>query len=131
MTENLNFPCVDSLIEGVHYHLVEWNFAGQGPAKTPGTPCPEGQKVVFGVCRKVKKGGSDWSPSEESDQEKNLKGRATKEGSSASNNKAISEGGKKYGWAIKGGKPVIVEWGSVSGTGPKPKPKPQGKLGVK
>jgi hypothetical protein len=106
-----NFPSVDHLIEGVHYTLVDWDFA-EG--------CAPGEKMTFGVCRKV--GDSQKAASEEE-----LVGKkAEKEGSKFENNKAVTMGKKKYGWAMKNGKPVMVEWGSIAGekkVGPKP-PKP-------
>ena len=48
-----NLPSVDHLVEGVDYRIVDWNFADAAPAPDA---CPEGEKMVFGVCRKV--GGS-------------------------------------------------------------------------
>lgn len=118
MKEMFNFPSVDHLTEGVHYNSVEWDFSTnnpKAPANTPGESCPPGHKMVFGICRKLKEGGQEWDPSGESEQEKGLKAQAQKSGSSAGNNKAVESGGKKFGWAIKGGKPVMVEWGSVAG----------------
>ena len=112
-----SFPCVDGLIEGVHYQIVDWNFAdGQG--------CPEGEKMVFGVCRKT--GGSsekDFDSSKKTQQEQQLEAEAAKQKSDVKSNKQVTVGGKKYGWAVKNGKPVLVEWGSVAGekkVGPKP-----------
>ncbi len=109
-------PCVDDLIEGVDYHVVNWDFAASAPATTasapvaqpaPGQPCPPGTKMVFGLCRRTD--GTD------TDEERNIKDKAKKEGSEFKNNKQITAGGKKFGWAMKGGKPILVEWGSVAG----------------
>ena len=108
------------------YQILDWNFADQQPSMpapkhTPGTPCPPGEKIVFGVCRKVKQ-DDDWDSGNDTKQETELKGAAQKEGSAFENNKAVTVDGKKYGWAMKGGKPVMVEWGSVAGekkVGPK------------
>ena len=114
-----NFPCVDNLIEGVHYRIVDWNFAdGEG--------CPEGEKMVFGVCRKVGggTGEKDFDSSKKTKQEEEGEAEAKKQGSNVKSNKPVMVNGKKMGWAIKGGKPVLVEWGSVAGekkVGPKPK----------
>ena len=111
MQSNFNFPSIDHLIEGVHYTLVDWDFA-EG--------CAPGEKMTFGVCRKV--GGSQKAASEE----ELANAKAKKEGSTFDTNKPVEMKGKKYGWAMKGGKPVMVEWGSVAGkkeVGPKP-PKP-------
>lgn len=126
MLGSFNIPCVDHLREGVDYRIVDWDFATQQPAApapshTPGTPCEEGEKMVFGVCRKVKQGGTDkdWESGKDTKQETELRGAAEKAGSTAQTNKAFEAGGKKYGWAIKNGKPVVVEWGSVAGTKPK------------
>lgn len=114
MNDQFNFPSVDHLIEGVHYTIVDWSFADSAPSHTPGTPCPPRHKMTFGVCRKL--GGSgDWDPEQQSDEEKKASDEATKTKSSYENNKAVSVGGKKYGWAKKNGKPVLVEWGSVAG----------------
>lgn len=132
MLGNFNLPCVDHLREGIDYRVVDWDFADAQPAAppishTPGTPCPDGTKMIFGLCRKVKPGTeSDWSADDQTDEEKKLSGEAQKAGSDVKTNKAFESGGKKFGWAIKGGKPVIVEWGSVAGTKEKPN-KPAGK----
>lgn len=91
--------------------------------------CASDEKMVFGVCRKV--GGSgeaekDWDQSKKTKQEEEIEGAAKKQGvdiNSKLNKKAITIGGKKYGMAIKNGKVVLVEWGSVAGekkVGPKP-----------
>lgn len=111
-----NLPSVDHLKEGVHYRIVNFDFAGSSPEPhTPGTPCPEGHKMVFGVCRKLKAGSQDWDRETKSDQEKAVEGEGVKTGSTSSNNKAVTSGGKKYGWAMLGEKPIVVEWGSVAG----------------
>lgn len=126
MLGDFNIPSVDHLREGIDYRVVDWDFATQAPAAsgaaegqrpTSGQGCQEGFKPVFGVCRKVKEGGGekDWDTSQKSDQEKQLEGEAQKAGSDVKSNKAFESGGKKFGWAIKGGKPVIVAWGSVAG----------------
>jgi hypothetical protein len=108
-----NFPDVSNFREGVDYELVDWSFA-QSVNHTPGTPCPPGHKMTFGLCRKI--GGSGkWDPSDETDEEKNLRSSAKTSGSSFENNKAIESGGQKYGWAKKDGKDVLVKWGSVAG----------------
>ena len=119
-----SLPCVDHLREGIDYVIVDWDFAQNTPSPTPGTPCKEGEKMVFGVCRKI--GGSgekDFDSTKKTTQEEGLEKDAqtqgkkvtTKEEASAANAKGFTSGGKKFGWAIKGGKPVIVEWGSVAG----------------
>lgn len=127
MTGNFSVPNVDHLTEGVHYHVVDWDFAA----------CEPDEKMVFGVCRKI--GGSgekDFDTSKRSKQEEKLSneaqkqsaGASTKEQASAANKKAFTVEGKKFGWAIKGGKPVIVAWGSVAGeakVGPKQSLAPQ------
>lgn len=105
-------PNVDGLIEGVHYREIQWDFAAQAPAPVishvPGTPCPDGFKMVFGLCRPVKEGV-------ETQEERDVRQKAEEIGSSATSNKRIDINSKKYGWAIKNGKPIIVEWGSVAG----------------
>lgn len=160
-TSGFNFPSVDGLIEGVHYRVVEWNFADgqpvekQEPEQTvqpvqqnapaprttaaPAAPaqppqkmssCAPGEKPVFGVCRKVGggTGEKDFDSSKKTQQETEGEAEATKQGSDVKNNKAVSIKGKKMGWAIKDGKPVLVEWGSVAGekkVGPKKPEKPK------
>lgn len=120
MLGTFNIPSVDHLREGVDYRVVDWDFAAQQPS---GQGCEEGEKMVFGVCRKLKSGTSrdekDFDPTAKSKQEQSLEAEASKQGSTFQTNKAVTTGGKKYGWAMKGGKPVMVEWGSVAGTKPK------------
>lgn len=117
-----SLPSVDHLIEGVHYTIIDWNFAeGQG--------CEEGEKMVFGVCRKVGggTGEKDFDSSKKTKQEEAGEAEAKKQGSDVKSNKPVTVNGKKMGWAVKGGKPVLVEWGSVAGekkVGAKP-PKPK------
>jgi hypothetical protein len=114
MTGDFSVPNVDHLTEGVHYHVVDWDFAA----------CESDEKMVFGLCRKVGgTGDKDFDSSKRSKQEEQLSneaqkqgaGASTKEQASAANKKAFTVEGKKFGWAIKGGKPVIVAWGSVAG----------------
>lgn len=125
MLGNFDIPSVDHLREGIDYTIVEWDFAAPPvPQPPPGQPCPTGTKMIFGLCRRLK-GSGDWASGDDTDKERELKQQAGKEGSAFENNKAIQAGGKKYGWAKKEGKPVLVEWGSVAGikpVGPKPKP---------
>lgn len=119
MQNLFNFPCVDHLVEGVHYTIVNWNFAECGPD----------EKMVFGTCRKLKGGSTDekdFDTSRKTKQEEESEAEAKKQGSNVKNNKPFMVGNRKMGWAVKGGKPVLVEWGSVAGekkVGPKP-PKP-------
>lgn len=120
MLGNFNLPPVDHLREGIDYRIIEWDFADGAPATppvphTPGQPCPPGHKMVFGLCRRLKSGAQDWNPQEDSDSERAGKLKAQAEGSSFENNKPVQIGDRKYGWAKKGGSPVLVEWGSVAG----------------
>jgi hypothetical protein len=133
-----NLPSVDHLTEGVHYRVLDWNFAedteanilrnqqtnmpSRGMASTfaDGQGCPEGEKMVFGVCRKPgqrQNDDKDFDSSKKTKQEEEGEAQAAKEGSSFKNNKMIKDikTGKKMGWAMKDGKPVLVEWGSVAG----------------
>lgn len=130
-----DFPCVDNLIEGVHYRVVNWSFAegeeireqatnmpsrGMVSSFADGQGCPEGEKMVFGVCRKPGSKADDpkdFDSSKKTKDEEDLETQAKKQGSDVKNNKMITDikSGKKLGWAIKGGKPVLVEWGSVAG----------------
>jgi hypothetical protein len=88
--------------------------------------CPEGEKMVFGVCRKTgqKTGEKDFDSSGKTEQEKGIEEAGAKAKSDVKSNKPFIDPktGKKMGWAIKDGKPVAVEWGSVAGqkkVGPK------------
>lgn len=94
--------------------------------------CGNGEKMVFGVCRKVggtpevdPATGKPKKPKEEdlkTSQEKKLEAAAKAQGSSADNNKKVLIDGKAYGWAIQNGKPIMIEWGKVAGikkVGPK------------
>lgn len=109
-----NFPSVDHLIEGVHYRVIDWNFADG---------CESDEKMIFGMCRKI--GGSgekDFDSSKKTKQEEGAEAEAKKQGSDVKSNKPVMVNGRKMGWAVKNGKPVMVEWGSVAGekkVGPK------------
>lgn len=121
MQGNFGIPSIDHLVEGVHYLTVDWDFADPVQQPAPGEPCPTGTKMIWGLCRRVTASG-EQQVGDDTDQERALKNQAKKEGSAFENNKAVSAGGKKYGWAMKGGKPVMVTWGSVAGekkVGPK------------
>jgi hypothetical protein len=120
MLGNFDIPSVDHLREGIDYVIMDWDFAAPPVTQPPpGQPCPTGTKMIFGLCRRLK-GSGDWASGDDTDKERELKQQAEKEGSAFENNKAIQASGKKYGWAKKNGKPVIVLWGSVAGTKPKP-----------
>jgi hypothetical protein len=135
-----DLPSVDHLVEGVHYRVVDWSFAegrerdrgletnmpSRGMASTfadaPASsgPCAEGEKMVFGVCRKPGQKADDdkdFDSGKKTKDEEDLEAQAKKQGSDVKNNKMITDvkSGKKLGWAIKNGKPVLVEWGSVAG----------------
>jgi len=114
MLGRFDIPSVDHLREGVDYQIIDWDFAASAPIPhTPGESCPPGTKMVFGMCRRVKEGTQDWNTDEDSDSERAGKIKAKEVGSSFQNNKPVEVGGKKYGWAKKGGKDVLVAWGSV------------------
>lgn len=102
-----NFPNIDHLVEGYHYHIAGWDFE----------ECAQDEKMVFGMCRKVgqKTGEKEFDSGGKTKQETEGEAEAAKQGSNAGNNKAVKVGEKKMGWAIKDGKPVLVEWGSVAG----------------
>ena len=94
--------------------------AAQAPAQAPAQagPCKEGEKSVFGVCRKIggaPKDDKDFDSNTKSDEEKAAEAEAKKQGSDVKNNKPVMVNGKKMGWAVKNGKPVMVEWASVAG----------------
>ena len=88
--------------------------------------CAAGEKVVFGVCRKVgqKTGEKDFDSSAKSKQETEIEEAGKKAGSDVKSNKPFIDPktGRKMGWAVKDGKPVAVPWGGVAGekkVGPK------------
>lgn len=126
MQGKFDLPSVDHLREGVDYVILDWDFAASAPVPhTPGQPCPPGHKMIWGMCRRLKAGTEEWNPEEDSDLERAGKIKAQAEGSKFENNKPVEIGGQKYGWAKKGGKEVLVAWGSVAGTDPKnPKNRP-------
>ena len=91
--------------------------------------CGPDERSVFGVCRKA--GGSkpddekEFDTDKKSKQEEDLEAEAKKKGvdlKSKMNKKPIEIGGKKYGLAVKNGKVVMVEWGSVAGEKKPPAP---------
>lgn len=87
--------------------------------------CGPGERMVFGVCRKVDgapettsaqpQQGQQPKEKEKSAQEKELEAAAKSQGSSPTNNRKVVINGKSYGWAIQGGKPIMVKWGAVAG----------------
>lgn len=114
MQGKFDLPSVDHLREGIDYVVLDWDFAASAPvAHTPGQPCPPGHKMIWGMCRRLKAGTDEWNPEEDSDLERAGKIKAQAEGSKFENNKPVGIGGKKYGWAKKNGKDVLVAWGSV------------------
>jgi hypothetical protein len=88
--------------------------------------CADGEKMIFGVCRKLggKNGEKDFDSSAKTKQEEEIEAAGAKAGSDEKSNKPFKDPktGKLMGWAIKDGKKVAVEWGSVAGkkaVGPK------------
>jgi hypothetical protein len=81
--------------------------------------CGNGEKMVFGVCRKVGAGTGekDFDSSAKTKQEEEIEAAGAKAGSDEKSNKPFKDPktGKLMGWAIKDGKRVAVEWGSVAG----------------
>jgi hypothetical protein len=81
--------------------------------------CADGEKMVFGVCRKTggKTEEKDFDSSVKTKQEEEIEAAGAKAGSDEKSNKPFIDPktGKKMGWAIKDGKKVAVEWGSVAG----------------
>jgi hypothetical protein len=78
--------------------------------------CADGEKMIFGVCRKV--GGSgekDFDSSKKTKQETEIEKEGEKQKSTFENNKPFMKDGKRYGWAMKNGKKVAVAWGDVAG----------------
>lgn len=55
MLGDFDIPSIDHLIEGVDYEIVSWSFAdGADTGQTPKRACPEGFKMIFGRCRRLK-----------------------------------------------------------------------------
>lgn len=95
--------------------------------------CEEGEKMVFGACRKqgAKNEEKDFDSSKKTKNETDIENEGAKQGSSFESNKPFMKDGVKYGWAMKNGKKVAVQWGAVSGekkVGPK---QPQAKSASK
>ena len=102
---------------------------------TAGACNPETGKEVTGEAKE----GETAKPEEKKKQEKpdktleelkqeKMKKTAEKQGSDPTNNRKVMIDGKGYGWAQKGGKWIMVPWGSVAGikkVGPKKKEKPK------
>ena len=97
--------------------------------------------MTFGVCRKVgesEKSESDKVKSpkepEKTPMEEKLGKAAKAQGSDVTNNKKVMIDGRAYGWAIQGGKPIMVEWGKVAGekkVGPKKSTKTREQKGTR
>lgn len=114
------------------------NMPSKGGPSTFAEECASDEKMIFGRCRKLKgspKDDKDFDSSKKTKQEEESEAQAKKEGSNFQNNKMIKDvkTGKKLGWAMKDGRPTLVEWGSVAGekkVGPKkpktPAPAPSG-----
>lgn len=98
--------------------------------------CGPGEKMTFGVCRKIDGAPEQpqaQAPSQEKPKEKpkeqpkspmeeKLEKAAKAQGSDVTNNKKVMIDGKAYGWAVLKGRPILVEWGAVAGekkVGPK------------
>lgn len=81
--------------------------------------CGSDEKMIFGVCRKVgqKTGEKDFDSSAKTKREEEIEEAGKKAGSDVKSNKPFKDPktGKLMGWAIKDGKQVAVEWGSVAG----------------
>lgn len=87
--------------------------------------CPEGQKMVFGICRNLEEDEKDAEgkatgkkkEAKLTPEEEKVMKAAKAQGSepTSGKNKKVVVDGKSYGWAIKGGKPMLVEWGTVAG----------------
>lgn len=81
--------------------------------------CGSDEKMIFGVCRKVgqKTGDKDFDSSAKTKREEEIEEAGKKAGSDVKSNKPFKDPktGKLMGWAIKDGKQVAVEWGSVAG----------------
>jgi hypothetical protein len=79
--------------------------------------CEEGEKMVFGACRKLGggTGEKDFDSSKKTKNETDIENEGAKQGSSFESNKPFMKDGVKYGWAMKNGKKVAVKWGAVAG----------------
>ena len=127
-----DFPSLEGLREGKDYRILEWSEAKEFFSDFA-DECGEGEKMIFGVCRKVggtEKNEKDFDSSKKTKQEEGAEAEAKKQKSDVKSNKPFTVNGKKFGWAMKNGKPVVVEWGSVAGekkVGPKKDTKKKGK----
>lgn len=126
-----DFPSLEGLREGQDYRVLEWSEAKEFFSDFA-NECADGEKMIFGACRKVggtEKNEKDFDSSKKTKQEEDIETEAKKQKSDVKSNKPFTINGKRYGWAIKNGKPVVVEWGSVSGekkVGPKKDTKKKG-----
>ena len=106
MLSDFNLPSIDHLIEGYHYTEVEYDFAQRCPRGTHKDYANNGvctSKEVLASRRRTRSQAPATARSPRSQQ------------SNFENNKKITTGEGDFGWAKKGGKPVMVRWGSVAG----------------
>ena len=84
--------------------------------------CGPGERVVFGRCSK-----GDNMGNKKIDETQKKERQSDKP---SDNSKPVMINGRKMGWAVRNGKKVLVDWGSVAGekkVGPKPAANPKAK----
>lgn len=113
MLSDFNLPSVDHLIEGFHYTEVGYDFAYKCPLGTWADTQNNGTCTNKDILRNRRKLKQTKTPQQPMRTKK--KKNPTVQGSNFENNKKISTGDGDFGWAKKGGKPVLVKWGSVAG----------------
>lgn len=89
-----------------------------------GKPVSDGAKPAEGAKPEDKEKKKEEKPDKTVEQlkQEKMKKTAEKQGSDPTNNRKVMIDGKGYGWAMKGGKWIMVPWGSVAGikqVGPK------------
>ena len=95
-----------------------------------GKPVTDGAKPAEGTKPEDKEKKKEEKPDKTVEQlkQEKMKKTAEKQGSDPTNNRKVMIDGKGYGWAPKGGKWIMVPWGSVAGikkVGPKKQEKPK------
>ena len=111
--ERYSFPNIDHLIEGIHYELVDWDFAERTMTQKD---CAPGERVVFGRCAK----GDNMGDKDIDEAQKKARAPGAPKVNNAKGPVMIK--GRKMGWAIRDGKPVLVDWGSNAGVGTPKRP---------
>lgn len=120
MFGSFNVPEIDHLTEGVDYEVLDWSYAA--PSPLPGQPdpstgrvCPDGYKMVFGKCRKLKVAAAPQPPPAVTSAPAPAAPQSPPTGSYR-NDTPQRINGANYGWAKKGSSLVLVSWKDVEGS---------------